>query len=332
MIISSSLFFCGRDSEKRKIKLSDQTTVINSNEQLTTTIYFEPKERRSIAVMFFQNLTGDENLQWLQKGLTEMFIRTLSQSRYLSILTSERLVEILSRLGDADSPKNINVDIAAIVAQQANAEAVLVGNISKSGDSLIINVKLKEPNQGLVLKEESVEGSGLENIMRMVDELTQRIRTDLQLTLEKAEESKTIAELTTNSLEAWRHYTIGVDYMDQILRNEAVEQFEQAVKHDSTFVTAYIRLCNGYFTLGKDREGYQTYQKLLLLKGKATQSELFKINLLETRFSNDLKKMITILNKWLQQYPEDRDAHLNIAGLYMTLLIYSIFYILTTTY
>jgi TolB-like protein len=115
---------------------------------------------RSIAVMFFQNQTGDQNLQWLQKGLTEMFIRALSQSRSLSVLSTERLHEILDRISKGDAPKSIDLDMAAIVAQEANVEAILVGNITKSGDELKINVKLKLPNQGLVLREESVEGSG----------------------------------------------------------------------------------------------------------------------------------------------------------------------------
>jgi len=69
------LLSCDREPEKRKIKLSNEITATRQDQKLTTTIQLEPRERRSIAVMFFQNQTGDQNLQWLQKGLTEMLTK-----------------------------------------------------------------------------------------------------------------------------------------------------------------------------------------------------------------------------------------------------------------
>ena len=121
------LLTCDRNSEKRKIKLSDQATSQIQNQQFTSTIRLEPKDRRSIAVMFFQNLTGDQNLHWLQKGLTEMIIRALSQSSYLSILSTDRLLEILERVGATKTPQDIDLDMAAVVGKEANVEAVILG-------------------------------------------------------------------------------------------------------------------------------------------------------------------------------------------------------------
>ena len=228
-----------------------------------------------------------------------MFIRSLSQSQYLSILSTDRLVEVMNRLKTSDQNQNIDLDIAAVVAREANVEAVLVGNITMEGDSLKIGVKLKEPNEGKILREESVEGPGLEKILTMVDELTSRIRQDLQLTLDMNEPIKPLSELATNSLEAWRFYTNGVDLMNQFLYQDAIQQFEKSVELDSMFLSAYLKLREGYILEQIPDKARVTYNKIMSLKPYASEDELIEIELIEARRNNDVKKMMTLYEKLL---------------------------------
>ena len=301
---------------KRKIKLSDQGSVKRTDEQLSTTIYLEPTLRRAIAVMFFENRTGDSNLEWLQKGLTEMFIRALSQSQHLSVLSTDRLYEILNRLSEMSSPDEIDMDMAAFIAKEANAEILLTGNISKSGDSLKLNVKVHETDQGELLREESVEGSGLENIFSMVDHLTNKIKGDLQLTLDKDESSRGIADITTKSLEAWQSYTTGDDFMKKYMVDEAIPHFEQAIKLDSTFVSAYLDLYPIYVGRGEDNRAFQLFQRCQSLRDKATPQERYQIDLLDAMIKNDATLFIATIKEWLDRYPEDRDANFRLADMY----------------
>lgn len=310
------LLTCDRETERRKIRLSDQIRETRTDDQITTTIQLEPRERRSIAVMFFQNLTGDKNLQWLQKGLTEMLIRALSQSRSLSVLSTDRLYEILKRLDQSTSPEKIDMDITAIVAREANVEAILVGNITRDGNDLKINVKLKEPNQGMILKEESVEGTGLEAIFSMIDQLTLKIKEDLQLSLDKAETIKGIEEISTNSLEAWRYYTDGNELMNKLLWVDAQKLFEQALDLDSTFVSARVNLGICSIPQGKMAEALQQFEKLDKFKHKATPKEHYKINFFESLIQSDVSRAIEVSSEWLKEYPDDRDAYMNTANFY----------------
>jgi|GEM_PF-5438893 len=90
---------CDRpDAPKRKIKLAESPGR-QPMERFTSTIHLEPTLRRAVAVLFFENQTGDQNLEWLQKGLTEMFIRSLSQSSSLSVLSTDRIFEIMKQAG-----------------------------------------------------------------------------------------------------------------------------------------------------------------------------------------------------------------------------------------
>ena len=316
LILSSLLVTCDQQQEKRKIKLSDQFATKDLSQQLTTTIRLEPKERRTIAVLFFQNLTGDQNLEWLKKGVTEMLIRALSQSSNLSILSTDRLIEILDRVGATKTSQDIDLDLAALVGREANVEAVLIGQIKKKGGVFSINVKLQEPSQGFVLREESVEGKGIDAIFSMVDELTSKVKNDLQLAFEKAEAIRGISDITTNNLDAWREFSIGKDLVDKYLSNDAVVHFEKAVELDSSFAAAILRLYPMYLKAGNSDKAQQLFQKLMEIKPNCTKKEQFEIELLAASVNNDDLKFLETLEQWLQQFPEDRDAYMRMADVY----------------
>ncbi|NQT26611.1 tetratricopeptide repeat protein [candidate division KSB1 bacterium] len=315
LIIGTMLFIqCQKTDGQRKIRLSDQPMNSGSDAQLSTTIYLEEQQRRSMAVWFFQNETGDENLEWLQKGLTEMFIRALSQSSSLSVMGTDRLYEIIERLGEDVSSTQMDMDMAAIFAQEANVEALLTGNISKHGDSLQINISLHEPD-GIVLSKESIEGPGLENLFAMVDQLTQKLKQDMRLSSEKQPE-RSLTELSTNSLEAWQHYTAGMDFENQMLISEAMKEFQKAIQADSNFVSAHYKLAMAYFGYGDAEKGIRSYQKAQSLKDKATFQERMQIDLFEAMLKNDDEALFAIHEQMMTADPNNIEASYTLANYY----------------
>jgi len=322
LVALATLCACSKTTEKRKIKVAAANDATEQPDQLTSTIYLEPTLRRAVAVMFFENKTGDENLAWLQKGLTEMFIRSLSQSQNLSVLSSERLYEILDRLGRTDTSKEINLDLAAVVAREANVETLLTGNISKNGDGIQINVKVLEADKGKILKEESAEGVGLEHIFSMVDSLTHRIESELRLTLQKDGTKKSIADITTTSLDAWRNYINGLNFLYQYRLPEAREQLEKAIQYDSTFIAAYIRLYNIYALQGSRSESDTAFQNLIRCRDNATAQEKYQINVLEAVHHGRLRNIMAVSHAWQEAFPNDREANFNLANSYFQMANY----------
>ncbi len=317
-VFAISFIFCQRNAdERRKIKLSQNGDSGDLSGQTSTTIRLDSQDRRSIAVLFFDNLTGDANLEWLRTGLTEMFIRTLSQSRSLSVLSTERLIEIITRLEQLQANKQeIDMDLAAVVAREANVEAILTGNVSRRGDSLRIHVRIHDANQGIVIKEESIEGPGLEKIFSMVDDLTQHIRKDLHLSLDREEPSPSIAELSTPSLEAWRSYTTGLNYANKLLIDKAIEEFQCAVDLDSNFVAAHYQLYLTYQAYGDPDKRAKLLQKLLSLRTQASPQERFQIDLLNASHLGDIHKVLDINRRWLERFPDDRDANFMMGSIF----------------
>ncbi|MDZ7261840.1 MAG: hypothetical protein ONB05_07020 [candidate division KSB1 bacterium] len=240
-----------KSSEGRKIKLSELRTESTKerDEQEVTILKFEPEKQRSIAVLYFENKTGDLKLDWLRKGLAEMLITDLSQSRYLDVLSLERLYDIFKSL-NKQAGQSMDIELADAVAKEAHVQAVLTGNFVKEGDSLKIIVQLREAGTGKLLKEEQVTGPGLERIFTMVDDLTRKIKDGLRVTLKGTEEiDRRLADLTTTSLEAYQHFTQGMDYNDQFFYTEAIEQFKKALElepNNKAYVNNYLKFKRNY--------------------------------------------------------------------------------------
>ena len=55
----------------------------------------------SVAVMYFENNTGNQELDWLRTGLTDMLVTDLSQSPDVEVLGTDRLVQILGAMKQA---------------------------------------------------------------------------------------------------------------------------------------------------------------------------------------------------------------------------------------
>ena len=58
-----------------------------------------PSATPSLAVLHFENLSGDPELEWLRMGLTDMLVTDLSQSTELEVLGTDRLYQILDKMG-----------------------------------------------------------------------------------------------------------------------------------------------------------------------------------------------------------------------------------------
>ena len=126
-----------------------------------------------MAVLYFDNNTGDASLDWMRTGLTDMMVTDLSQSAHIEVLGTDRLVQILQDLKRVDD-RVISADVVQEVANRAGVDNVLVGSYVKAGDTIRIIARLQEARTGRIVSAERVEGSGEASLFALVDELTRR--------------------------------------------------------------------------------------------------------------------------------------------------------------
>ena len=239
----------------------------------------EPLTPRSgkpaVAVMFFENNTGDASLDWMRTGLTDMLVTNLSQSAEFEVLGTDRVVQILQDLRRTDD-RVISADVVQEIARRARVDSVLVGSYIRAGETLRISARLQDAASGRIVTAERVEGRGESALFQLVDELTQKFRTRMTVAgpaptpLLSAPGSESergldrgLTSITTGSIEAYRYYAEGLNFHERGLSAQAVPLLEKAVQLDPSFAMAYAKLAVVMHNMGRQIER-DDYAKLAL--------------------------------------------------------------------
>ena len=271
--------------------------------------------RPSLAVLYFENLTGDPELDWLRQGLADMLITDLSQSQNLSVLSTDRLYQILKQLNKVDE-RITSFEVVQEVASQANVDTVLLGSFMKSGDAIRINVKVQEASTGRILGSDRIDGAGESQLFSMVDELSRGIRLRFDLPPDEATD-RDVEEVTTASVEAWRYYVEATRLHNELKEEEAGELFQRAAEIDPGFAMAWAKLSTteaNRVMLDQAREHSAEAMKHL---DRVTPRERYYIEYRHLASSPDTEEqMIATLEAALEAYPEDSAFRANLAGAY----------------
>jgi eukaryotic-like serine/threonine-protein kinase len=225
-----------------------------------------PGDRPSVAVLYFQNNTGDPQLDWLRTGLTDMLVTDLSQSSAINVLPTDRLYQILASLKRQDD-RQLGFDTVQAVAERAGVRHVLVGNYMKAGDTIRINVTLQDVGTGRNLTAERVEAPSEAALFSSVDDLTRRLQTKLApapsglrsllplpgsgATQPAAGLLRNLQEVTTSSMDAYRAYVQGADLHERGRDREAEPLLKQAITLDPKFALAMARVSAVENNLGR---------------------------------------------------------------------------------
>ena len=278
-------------------------------------------DKPSLAVMYFENNTGDESLDHWRKMIPGLVIADLTQSKYIEVLSGEKLYSILSDLNQMDA-KSYSSDILKQVAIKGRVNHILVGNFAKAGESIRINVTLQEARTEKTVGSEGVEGKGVESIFSMIDELTGKIKTNLNLSDEEIADDidKDVGKITTSSPEAYRYYTEGRNYHNKGEVRKSIQSMEMAVAIDPEFAMAYRSMAMAYSNFGYDSAMKKYLQKAFEFTDRLSDRERLLIQGEFYRGSEKTyDKAFEAYDKLLELYPADPIGNVNLGILYVDL-------------
>ncbi|MFC2168797.1 protein kinase [Acidobacteriota bacterium] len=278
-------------------------------------------DKPSLAVMYFENNTGDEALDHWRKALSDLLISDLSQSKYLRVLSGEKLYNILEKMNILDANSYSSDDLKE-VAQRGEVANVLVGQYALAGETFRISIMLQNAQTGENLGSDSVQGDGAESIFDMVDDLTTKIKSDFQLTSAEiaADVDAAANTLSTSSPEAFSYYSEGIKFFNKGDYTNSIAMMEMAVGLDPEFAMAYRTLSVAYKNLGYGSEAKDRLQIAFNLKESVSEKERF---LIEGQFFAQSEgtyfEAIASFNNLLALYPMDEIANANLGNIYINL-------------
>ncbi len=280
-----------------------------------------PSDKPSLAVMYFKNNTGDDRLDHWRTALSDLLITDLSQSRHIKILSAERLFDILHKL-DQLGASAYSSEVLKEVAALGGVESVLVGNYTRADSTFRINISLQEASSGELIGSESVEGHGEKDFYAMVDELTRKIKENFELSEKQiaSDIDKEVGKITTDSTEAYKHYSLGRKFHLNGDYPRSVESMLKAVEIDPKFAMAYRSMAAAYNNMGFFGAGRNARKKAFELRDRVSDREHFLIEG-DYYWSSEktLDKAIQAFRGLLELYPDDSIAITNLGGVYSNL-------------
>ncbi len=189
---------------------------------------------RSIAVLYFENLSGAKEDEYFRDGITEDIITELSKIKGLNIFSRPTVLTY------RDKPVT-----PAQIGQQLGASHVLAGSLRRAGDRLRINAQLIDTKTDFPLWSERYDRE-LKDVFEVQDEIARKIAEALRITL-TPQEQEALAAKPTENLQAYDMYLKGKSYARRLTRQDmdfALQMYESAVAQDPSFALAYAAIAN----------------------------------------------------------------------------------------
>jgi len=265
-----------------------------------------PKIENSIAVISFENQTGDEAFDYLQKAIPDLLITSLERKGELYVATWERMLDLLEQLGHKDVDV-IDRKLGFELCRKEGIETIVLGSYIKAGDTFATDVKVLDVETRKLLRSSISKGEGASSIInRQIDELTREISEGIGLARKDLEPADLrMADVTTSSMEAYRYYLEGKENDRKFFSSEAVIAFKKAVELDPDFAMAHYQIAVRSSNL-EERE--TAIKRAKALSPNTTEKErLFIEGTYAIIVEKDQEKYYRIRRQMAEKYPREKE-------------------------
>ncbi len=269
------------------------------------------EHKRSVAILYFKNLSGSSELDHFTYSLPELLTTDLGQSKYIRVLPEEKINSVLNSSDYLD--KNIvKSELFQKAGKKIKANYFVQGSFIKSGEDLRISIILRETDSGEILTTNQCI-SNVGNIFPVIDKFTKEIKKSIKLSDSEilADVDNNIEDITTSSPEALKYYIFGKKLFNEGDFKGSLIEYEKAVEIDHEFAMAYRDMAYAYVYLGDMKKRIEYFRKTFKYINKMSEKEKLLIYAdyygeIEINFT----KAHESYNKLLKIYPDDINANL----------------------
>ena len=276
----------------------------------------------SLAVLPFENYSGDASLENWRYGFPELLITGLSASKYLKVLRQDEVNGVLKKLNLSEG-KALTSDNIKKIAQEAEVTSLLKASFVKAGANLIITATLVSGQTGETQATLSMKAQSIENILSGgLDGLVKEIKQGLNITQEQmaSDIDVEIGKVMTRNPEALKYYIEGEGLHLEGKYDEAIEPLKKAVELDPEFAMAYRMLGAVYKNQGQGDKSVENFEKAFRLKERMPPREYY---ILQGDYYSQSEatwpKAVEMYKKVLDLYPDDYLGNHVLALVYMGL-------------
>ena len=209
-------------------------------------------DKPSIAVLPFNNLSGDAEQEYLADGITEDVITALAKNRWFFVIDRNSTFTYKGQTPEAKQ-----------VARELGVRYVLEGSVRKAGNRVRVAAQLVDATTGTHVWAEHYDRE-IEDIFELQDDMTHTIVGVVEPELRAVERERAVRK-PPERLDAWETYQRGLwnlwTFGDEETA-EALRLFQRARELDPSFAAAYAH------------EGYANYMRVILGYSEAPDENL----------------------------------------------------------
>jgi len=206
-----------------------------------------PADKMMLAVLPFENLTGDTQQEYMSDGLTEEMITQLGRMHpeRLGVIARTSAMQYKSTHKAADQ-----------IGRELGVAYLLEGSVRRAGDRVRVSAQLIQVRDQTHVWAESYERD-LRDILALQSDVAQAIAQEIDLRLSPQQQAR-MARARPIDPRAYELYSRGRYFWNK--RSEqgytrAIDYFEQAIARDSEYAPAYAGLADAYALLGSMPNG-----------------------------------------------------------------------------
>jgi adenylate cyclase len=259
-------------------------------------------DKPSIAVLPFQNMSGDPQQEYFAYGMVEEIITALSHIRWLFVIARN----------SSFTYKDQAIDIKR-VGRELGVRYVLEGSVRKAGGRVRITAQLIDATNGAHLWADRFDGS-LEDVFDLQDKVASSVAGVIEPALQAAETKRSV-DRPTNDLTA---YDLYLRAYAMILSSaptqipEALRLLQQAIECDPRYGPALVWSAICYMRLSQDglsqdpqvhsRKGIDVARRALQVAGD-DPAILANAGFVLAYFGEDIGAMIALVDRALELNP-----------------------------
>ncbi|MCZ6743575.1 MAG: adenylate/guanylate cyclase domain-containing protein, partial [Alphaproteobacteria bacterium] len=197
-------------------------------------------DKPSIAVLPFDNMSGDPEQEYFSDGITEDIITGLSQMRGLFVIARNSTFTY----------KESAVDVKR-VGRDLGVRYVLEGSVRRGGDRVRVTAQLIDTGSGVHVWADRYDGT-LDDVFTLQDDITAKVISAVgpEITLAEMERARS---KRSESFDAWDRYLQALQpfyALDMAGYEEATALLREAIALDPRFSTAYATLARCHVNAG----------------------------------------------------------------------------------
>jgi DNA-binding winged helix-turn-helix (wHTH) protein/tetratricopeptide (TPR) repeat protein len=275
------------------------------------------EETDSILLVDFANSTGEPIFD---SALREATAVELGQSPFLNLVSNDRVRETLRSMSRSPDDQ-VQLPLAREVCERVGAKVYIAGSVGHLGAGYLLAIKAVNCGNDTTVAREQAQANNKEALLPALDEVASKIRRELGESLSSIRKFDVpIEEATTQSLEALKAYSLGMDQRARGFEEKSIPFFDHAIELDPNFTMAYVRRAAAYGNLGETERAIAEIKKAY--ERRANLSEREKL-LLTVRYADadkgDTRKVIETYQVWHQLYPRELQPLNGLAARYQVI-------------